>query len=45
MAREDWAALQDVVPGMEWALWVLTFISIGLNVLPLLLDYRKNRSR
>ena len=45
VAREDWAALQDVVPGMERALWVLTFISIGLNVLPLLLDYRKNRFR
>ena len=45
VARKDWAALQDVVPGMERALWVLTFISIVLNLLPLLLDYRKNRAR
>ena len=45
VARKDWSALQDVVPGMERALWVLTFISIVLNLLPLVLDYRKNRLR
>ncbi|WP_019152403.1 hypothetical protein [Robertmurraya massiliosenegalensis] len=28
---EDWAALMDVVPGMERALWFLTIVSILLN--------------
>lgn len=41
---EDWAALADVVPGMERAWWFLTIVSIGLNLTPLLLEYRKNRS-
>jgi len=34
---KDWSALLDVVPGMEMALWVLTIISIVLNITPLLL--------
>lgn len=37
---EDWAALMDVVPGMERALWVLTLISIVLNISPVLLELR-----
>ncbi|ASI35190.1 hypothetical protein A0126_16550 (plasmid) [Exiguobacterium sp. N4-1P] len=41
---EDWAALADVVPGMERVWWFLTIVSIGLNLAPLLLEYRKNRS-
>lgn len=41
---EDWGALADVVPGMERAWWFLTIVSIGLNLIPLLLEYRKNRS-
>nr|WP_251136989.1 hypothetical protein [Exiguobacterium sp. s193] len=41
---EDWAALADVVPGMERAWWFLTIVSIGLNLAPLLLEYRKIRS-
>ncbi|MED4015590.1 hypothetical protein [Sutcliffiella cohnii] len=35
---KDWAALQDVVPGMEGALWFLTIISILLNITPILLE-------
>ncbi|SOC06511.1 hypothetical protein SAMN05880501_104297 [Ureibacillus xyleni] len=35
---KDWAALQDVVPGMERALWFLTIVSILLNITPLLLE-------
>ncbi|MCG3088530.1 hypothetical protein [Sporosarcina cyprini] len=35
---EDWAALLDVVPGMERALWFLTIVSILLNVTPILLE-------
>ncbi|SDM65191.1 hypothetical protein [Sediminibacillus halophilus] len=35
---EDWAALLDVVPGMERALWVLTIVSILLNIAPILLE-------
>lgn len=39
---EDWAALSDVVPTMEIALWVLTSLSILLNIVPVLLEL-KNR--
>lgn len=35
---EDWSALLDVVPTMETALWILTIISILLNITPILLD-------
>lgn len=44
VAAEDWAALADVVPGMERAFWILTIMSIGLNLTPVLLETRKNRS-
>ena len=37
---EDWSALLDVVPGMEKALWVLTIISIVLNIAPILLELK-----
>lgn len=39
---KDWSALSDVVPGMERALWVLTIISIILNITPILLE-QKNK--
>ena len=39
---EDWAALMDVVPGMERAFWFLTIVSILLNITPILLE-RKNK--
>lgn len=39
----DWAALEDVVPTMEKALWFLTLASILLNMTPLLLEYRKKK--
>lgn len=35
---KDWAALEDVVPGMERALWFLTIVSILLNIAPILLE-------
>ncbi|KOF08865.1 MFS transporter [Planococcus glaciei] len=35
---EDWSALMDVVPIMAAALWVLTIISILLNMAPVLLE-------
>ncbi|MFD1851607.1 hypothetical protein [Oceanobacillus bengalensis] len=35
---EDWAALMDVVPGMERAMWFLTIVSILLNIAPILLE-------
>jgi hypothetical protein len=35
---EDWAALMDVVPGMERPLWFLTIVSILLNIAPILLE-------
>lgn len=37
---EDWSALLDVVPGMEMALWVLTIISILLNITPMFLELK-----
>ncbi|KZE37592.1 MFS transporter [Bhargavaea cecembensis] len=40
---EDWAALMDVVPGMERALWVLTIVSILLNIAPVLLELKGKR--
>ena len=40
---EDWSALLDVVPGMERALWVLTIISILLNITPILLDMKNKK--
>lgn len=36
----DWTALLDVVPYMETALWILTIISILLNMTPLLLELK-----
>ncbi|MFC4714318.1 hypothetical protein [Planococcus dechangensis] len=40
---EDWSALMDVVPVMETALWVLTIISILLNISPLLLELKNKK--
>lgn len=41
---EDWAALMDVVPGMERALWILAIVSILLNIAPILLE-RKGKKQ
>lgn len=40
---EDWSALLDVVPTMEEALWVLTVISILLNITPILLELKNKK--
>lgn len=40
---EDWSALLDVVPGMERALWVLTIISIVLNIVPIFLELKNKK--
>ncbi|WP_102345927.1 hypothetical protein [Bacillus sp. Marseille-P3661] len=40
---EDWAALMDVVPGMERALWFLTIVSIILNIAPILLERKSKK--
>ncbi|WP_153722991.1 hypothetical protein [Sporosarcina cascadiensis] len=40
---EDWAALLDVVPTMEAALWILTILSILLNVTPILLELKNKK--
>lgn len=37
---EDWSALLDVVPTMAAVLWVLTILSILLNITPLLLELK-----
>ncbi|QDQ02235.1 hypothetical protein FOH38_18060 [Lysinibacillus fusiformis] len=39
----DWAALEDVVPGMERALWFLTIVSILLNIAPILLELKNKK--
>ncbi len=33
----DWAAIEDVAPTMNYALWVLVAISVILNLLPVIL--------
>ncbi|WP_079478927.1 hypothetical protein [Halobacillus salinus] len=38
---EDWAALMDVVPGMERGLWFLVIVSIALNIAPILLEQKE----
>lgn len=38
---EDWAALLDVMPTMSITLWILTILSIILNVMPLFLELKK----
>ncbi|TCI22982.1 hypothetical protein EVJ33_04690 [Exiguobacterium sp. SL-10] len=40
---EDWGALADVIPGMGRAWWVLTSISILLNLLPIFLERSRKR--
>ncbi|WP_273127479.1 hypothetical protein [Bacillus weihaiensis] len=40
---EDWAALLDVVPTIEKALWFLTIVSILLNIAPILLDLKNKK--
>ncbi|MDY0406261.1 hypothetical protein P5G51_013440 [Virgibacillus sp. 179-BFC.A HS] len=40
---EDWGALSDVVPTMEVALWILTSISILLNITPTLLELKNKK--
>ena len=37
---EDWSALLDVVPTMKIVLWILTIISIALNITPILLELK-----
>lgn len=39
----DWTALLDVVPYMETALWILTIMSIILNIVPIFLETKNNR--
>ena len=40
---EDWGALLDVVPTMENALWILTIISILLNITPIFLEIKNKK--
>lgn len=40
---EDWAALLDVVPIMEKSLWILTIVSILLNITPILLEVKNKK--
>lgn len=39
---EEWSSLLDVVPTMEIALWVLTILSILLNIAPILLELKND---
>ncbi|WP_084242852.1 hypothetical protein [Planomicrobium okeanokoites] len=41
---EDWSALMDVVPIMSAALWVLTSLSILLNITPILLELTNKKA-
>lgn len=41
----DWAAIEDVVPTMNHALWILTAISIILNLMPVIMGKRWSKSK
>lgn len=41
---EDWPALMDVVPIMSAALWVLTSLSILMNITPILLELKNKKA-
>lgn len=41
----DWAAIEDVVPSMEKAFWFLTIVSILLNIAPIFLERKRNKSK
>ena len=40
---DDWAAIEDVVPGMARALWFLTIVSILLNIAPIFLERKRKK--
>ena len=40
---EDWTSLREVVPTMERMLWILTIISILLNVIPIFFQMKNKR--
>lgn len=40
---EDWSALLDVVPIMAKALWILTLLSILMNITPILLEMKNKK--
>lgn len=40
---EDWSALLDVVPIMSKALWILTLLSILMNITPILLEMKNKK--
>ena len=40
---EDWSALLDVVPIMSKALWILTLLSILMNITPILLEIKNKK--
>lgn len=40
---EDFSALSDVVPTVETYLWILTIISIVLNIIPIFLDMKNKK--
>lgn len=42
---QDWYAIEDVAPTMSKALWVLTGISVALNLSPVVLDKFKNKRK
>lgn len=37
----DWSAIGDVAPTMAMILWIFVIVSFIINVMPLLLSYRK----
>lgn len=40
---EDWAALSDVVPTMSIVFWILTALSILLNITPTFLELKNKK--
>lgn len=44
LKAEDWAGLLDVVPTMSTAFWILTLISIVLNIMPILFELKNKKT-
>ena len=45
VASKDWGALEDVVPSINKPMFVLIGISIVLNLLPIFIEYLRNKPK
>ena len=45
VVNRDWGALEDIVPYVNKPMFVLIGISIGLNLLPIFIEYLRNKPK